>query len=56
MKSILAVIACGAVALFAVSARAQTERPAQTFKSSAGPIKITPVYHALWLSKRVAKS
>ncbi len=46
MKSILAVIACAAVALFAVSARAQTERPAQTFKSSAGPIKITPVYHA----------
>src|SRR6266446_1825780 len=46
MKSILAVIACAAVALLAVSARAQTERPAQTFKSSAGPIKITPVYHA----------
>src|SRR6266478_1556347 len=46
MKSILAVSACAAVALFAVSARAQTERPAQTFKSSAGPIKVTPVYHA----------
>jgi len=46
MKSILAVVACVAVALFAVSPRAQTERPAQTFKSSAGPIKITPVYHA----------
>src|SRR6266436_1761326 len=46
MKSMLAVIVCAAVALFAVSARAQTERPAQTFKSSAGPIKITPVYHA----------
>src|SRR6202043_524509 len=45
MKSILAVIACAAVALFAVSAQAQ-ERPVQTFKSSAGPIKITPVYHA----------
>jgi L-ascorbate metabolism protein UlaG (beta-lactamase superfamily) len=46
MKPILAVIACAAVVLLAVSARAQTERPAQTFKSSAGPIKITPVYHA----------
>src|ERR1700686_855636 len=34
------------MALFAVSARAQMGREAQTFKSSAGPIKITPVYHA----------
>jgi L-ascorbate metabolism protein UlaG (beta-lactamase superfamily) len=46
MKSILAVVGCVAVALFAVSAQAQMERPVQTFKSSAGPIKITPVYHA----------
>src|SRR5580704_15521846 len=46
MKSILVVIACAAMALFAVSAQAQMERPVQTFKSSAGPIKITPVYHA----------
>src|SRR5229473_5861337 len=46
MKSILVVIACAAMAMFVVSARAQMERPAQTFKSSAGPIKITPVYHA----------
>src|ERR1700682_4570950 len=46
MKSILVVIACAAMALFAASAQAQMERPAQTFKSSAGPIKITPVYHA----------
>src|SRR3984893_13351813 len=45
MKPILAVFACAALALFAVSARAE-ERPGQTFKSSAGPIKITPVYHA----------
>jgi L-ascorbate metabolism protein UlaG (beta-lactamase superfamily) len=33
------------MALFAVAAQAQ-EQPVQTFKSSAGPIKITPVYHA----------
>jgi L-ascorbate metabolism protein UlaG (beta-lactamase superfamily) len=46
MKSILAVIACAAMALFAVSAQAQMERPVQTFQSSAGPIKITPVLHA----------
>src|SRR5260221_14567089 len=45
MKSILVVIVCAAMALFAASAQAQ-ERPVQTFKSSAGPIKITPVYHA----------
>jgi L-ascorbate metabolism protein UlaG (beta-lactamase superfamily) len=46
MKSILSVIACAAMAWFAVSARAQMGREVQTFKSSAGPIKITPVYHA----------
>ena len=45
MKPILAVFACAGLALFAISAQAQ-ERPVQTFKSSAGPIKITPVYHA----------
>src|SRR5229473_951380 len=45
MKSILVVTVCAALALFAPSAQAQ-ERPVQTFKSSAGPIKITPVYHA----------
>jgi L-ascorbate metabolism protein UlaG (beta-lactamase superfamily) len=46
MKSILSVLACAAMAMFAVSAQAQMARPVQTFKSSAGPIKITPVYHA----------
>src|SRR6266852_222134 len=46
MKSILVVIACAAMVLFAVSTQAQMARPVQTFKSSAGPIKITPVYHA----------
>src|ERR1700680_669744 len=45
MKSILVVFACAVLVLFAASAQAQ-ERPVQTFKSSAGPIKITPVYHA----------
>jgi len=32
--------------MFAVGAQAQTERPVQTFTTSAGPVKITPVYHA----------
>ena len=45
MKPILSIITCTAMILFAVAAQAQT-RPVQTFKSSAGPIKITPVYHA----------
>jgi len=40
MKSILAVVACVAVAVFAVSAQVQMERPVQTFKSSAGPIRL----------------
>jgi L-ascorbate metabolism protein UlaG (beta-lactamase superfamily) len=46
MKSILSIFACAAMALFAVPAQAQMERPIQTFKSSAGPIKVTPVFHA----------
>src|ERR1700688_4970108 len=46
MKSILNIIVCGVLALFAISAQAQMGKAAQTFKSSAGPIKITPVYHA----------
>ena len=46
MKSIVSVIACAAMAAFAVSAQAQMDRPVQTFKSSAGPIKITQVYHS----------
>jgi L-ascorbate metabolism protein UlaG (beta-lactamase superfamily) len=43
MKLFLSAVAC---AFLAVSAQAQMERPTQTFKTSAGPVKITPVYHA----------
>jgi L-ascorbate metabolism protein UlaG (beta-lactamase superfamily) len=46
MKSIAIVLACAAIAMFAVGAQAQMERPVQTFTTSAGPVKITPVYHA----------
>ncbi len=42
MKSILCAVACAAVGLLAISAHAQE----QTFKSTIGIIKITPVYHA----------
>src|ERR1700722_9125044 len=46
MKSIPRILACTAMILFAVGTHAQMGREVQTFKSSAGPIKITPVYHA----------
>jgi L-ascorbate metabolism protein UlaG (beta-lactamase superfamily) len=46
MKLTLSFFACAAVALFAVGAPAQMARPVQTFATSAGPVKITPVYHA----------
>jgi len=46
MKFTLSILACAAVALFAVGAQAQMARPVQTFTTSAGPVKITPVYHA----------
>jgi L-ascorbate metabolism protein UlaG (beta-lactamase superfamily) len=42
IRLLLAVVVCGASALSAVG---QT-RPAQTFDTSAGPVKITPVFHA----------
>jgi L-ascorbate metabolism protein UlaG (beta-lactamase superfamily) len=45
MKSIVFILACAAILSFSAGASAQT-RPVQTFDSSAGPVKITPVYHA----------
>jgi L-ascorbate metabolism protein UlaG (beta-lactamase superfamily) len=46
MKSIVSIFACAAMLSFAAGAHAQTARPVQTFTTSAGPVKITPVYHA----------
>lgn len=46
MKSIITVVVCAAMGMFAVGTQAQEARPVQTFKTSAGPVKITPVYHA----------
>ena len=46
MKSLLKSAAGAAMALLAVTAHGQMTRPVQTFKTSAGPVKITPVYHA----------
>ena len=46
MKSMICVFACAAMLAFAAGAQAQKMRPVQTFDTSAGPVKITPVYHA----------
>ena len=46
MKSIVSMLACAAMLSFAAGAHAQMARPVQTFDTSAGPVKITPVYHA----------
>jgi len=46
MKSIVCILACAAIVLFAAGAQAQMARPVQTFTTSAGPVKVTPVYHA----------
>src|SRR4029077_3258338 len=46
MKSIVNIIACAAMLVFAAAANAQMAHPVQTFDTSAGAVKITPVYHA----------
>src|SRR5579863_8466997 len=45
-KLYLSIALCFAFGALEVSAHAATAREVQTFKSSAGPIKITPVMHA----------
>jgi L-ascorbate metabolism protein UlaG (beta-lactamase superfamily) len=46
MKVRLYFVACAAMLCLAMSSQAQMARPVQTFDTSAGPVKITPVYHA----------
>lgn len=46
MKSIVYVLSFAAMLVLAMGANAQMARPVQTFDTSAGPVKITPVYHA----------
>ena len=46
LKVYLAIALCVTFAAFAVSARAETVRTPQTFKTSDGDVKITPIYHA----------
>ena len=46
MRLYLSIALCIVFAGFAASARDATARDVQTFKTSAGPVKITPVMHA----------
>src|SRR5580704_8075314 len=46
MKSIVSILACAAMLTLAAGASAQMTHPVQTFTTSKGPVKITPVYHA----------
>lgn len=45
-----------AVAVLAISAQAQNGRQVQTFQTSAGPVKITPIYHAALLIEAGGKN
>ena len=42
--------------VFAAPAGAQTSRPVQIFETSAGPVKITPIYHASALIEAAGKT
>jgi L-ascorbate metabolism protein UlaG (beta-lactamase superfamily) len=46
MKSTVYIIACVAMLSLAAAPNAQMAHPVQTFDTSAGAVKITPVYHA----------
>lgn len=46
MKVIQSFLIAAAYVAFAVPCQAQPNRPVQAFSTSAGPVKITPIYHA----------
>jgi L-ascorbate metabolism protein UlaG (beta-lactamase superfamily) len=46
MKTAVRVTVLAVCAVFAICAQSQTARPTQTFQTKAGPVKITPIYHA----------
>jgi L-ascorbate metabolism protein UlaG (beta-lactamase superfamily) len=46
MKIIQSLLIAAACVVFAVPGHAQPNRQTQTFPTSAGPVKITPIYHA----------
>ena len=43
MIGVISAATCGVLGMWA---QAQTARPVQTFDTAAGPVKITPIYHA----------
>jgi L-ascorbate metabolism protein UlaG (beta-lactamase superfamily) len=53
MRLLLALAVSGVCAF---SAGAQTARPTQTFETSAGPVKITPIFHASTLIEAGGKA
>lgn len=44
------------VLLAVVASRAQSNRPSQTFDTSSGPVKVTPLYHATMLIEAGGKN
>ena len=44
------------IPMLVAMAWAQGERPAQTFETSAGPVKLTPIYHASFLLQAGGKT
>jgi L-ascorbate metabolism protein UlaG (beta-lactamase superfamily) len=56
MRIRLKISALAVCAVFAISARSQTARPTQTFQTAAGPVKITPIYHAAVLIEAGSKA
>jgi L-ascorbate metabolism protein UlaG (beta-lactamase superfamily) len=53
---LLLILATLAILARSPSSQAQSNRPAQTFDTSAGPVKITPIYHATMLIEASGKS
>ena len=57
MKFILTVAMLAVITLCAASpSRAQSNRPSQSFDTSAGPVKVTPLYHATMLIQAGGKN
>ena len=56
MWHVRTVASAALLALFAAAAGAQSGRPTQTFDTSAGPVKITPIFHASTLIEAGGKA
>lgn len=56
MRLLLSVAICAASAVCAVAQTARTSRASQTFETSAGAVKVTPIYHASTLIEAGGKA